>query len=130
MRFPQVVVYEHDGRLKHLLASMVDERRWVLREFRQVEACLKALSAARPAVFVLRLPVECSQELAMLDRIVRKRANIRVVVVMTATELSEFVGLAWDLGADFVIAPPHSLIMLPDIVAGLMLAVTRKNQVT
>lgn len=129
MRFPQVIVYEPDGRLKQLLTAMIVEHRWVLREFRQVEACMKALSAAHPSLLVFRLSAEYTHGLEMLSRIARKGSKIRKVAVLDAAHTNELVGLAWDLGADFVLAPPLSLIMLPDIVAGLMLAVTGDNQV-
>src|SRR5262245_44320928 len=109
---------------------MIDARRWVLREFRQVEACMNALSAARSSVLVFRLSTENTQGLEMLNRIARKSSKIRTVAVLDTSDTNELVGLAWDLGADFVLAPPLSLIMVPDIVAGLMLAVTRENQVT
>jgi DNA-binding response OmpR family regulator len=127
MRFPQVVIFERDGRLAHILKAITSDNRWVMRESRQIKSCLKTLCAASPTVFVLRLPKECSQELNILDLISRKCLNVRTIVVVDERASETQIGMAWDLGADFVLAPPMSLVMLPEVVARLMPPSTEKR---
>jgi ActR/RegA family two-component response regulator len=120
MRFPQVVVFERDGRLAHVLGALATERRWVLRESRQVEACLRHLASAGPAVLVVRLASEGDSELELLARVTQTRPGVRTVAVGEAASAPGLAGLAWDIGVDFALFPPLPLTLLGDVVAGLM----------
>jgi hypothetical protein len=119
MRFPQVVVLESDGRLAHVLAGLVAEKRWVLRESRRIDACRRNLRTATPTVLVVALPASGVAELEFLGEAARL-SDVRCVAVCTADEPVALPGLAWDLGADCVVSPPLTLNHLPEIVAGLM----------
>ncbi len=41
MKYPQVVVYEHDGRLAELVRPLTEAHGWALREPRQLDTCLR-----------------------------------------------------------------------------------------
>ncbi len=120
MKHPQVVVFESDGRLAGQLHAMVTERRWVLRESRRAEPCLKLLCEGGPAVFVVRLEEPPGAELSLLARVAGQIPGVRTVAVGGITNATLLAGLACDLGVDFALVPPLSSETLPDIVAGLM----------
>lgn len=120
MRRPQVVVFERDGRLASQLDPLITEKKWVLRESRQSEACLRQLSGQGPSVLVIRTSANTEAELAMLARVGELWPHVRTVIVGDADSFPGLSGLAWDLGADFALFPPVPLSHLPGIVAGLM----------
>jgi hypothetical protein len=120
MRRPQVVVFERDGRLAGQLDPVVNEKKWVLRESRQVEACLRQLGGQGPSVLVIRISANAEVELALLARVSGSWPQVRSVIVGDPDHLPGLAGLAWDLGADFALFPPIPMTRLPAIVAGLM----------
>ena len=119
MRLPQIVVFEQDGRLKLQLGPLADERRWALREARRPETCLGFLARGGPAVLVLKVGRDLERELALLERAAWLYPDARAVVVADG-DRPELAGLAWDLGAAFVLLPPQPRERLPEITAGLM----------
>jgi hypothetical protein len=145
MRNPQVIVYETDGTLAARLRERVEARGWLLRESRQHEACLNLLREVRPAVLVLkpprhvlerppdRLSATAAEALArkrerqllevltLLDEAARLTADVPAVFVGDAP-LGPLAGVAYDLGARYVVGPPATLDLLPDVVEGLMTA--------
>jgi hypothetical protein len=120
MRFPQVVIYETDGRLAHVLAGLIAEKRWILRESRQPDSCLRILRANVPSVLVLAITVDSDSQLELLDQAVRSCLEVRIIAVCAGNVLPSLPGIAWDLGADFVLSPPMPLTHLPEIVSYLM----------
>jgi hypothetical protein len=140
MRFPQLLVYETDGRLAGLLRKLAEERKWSLREPRQPAACLRLLRRGGPGMLVLKLgPVRIRQpgqdpaedaarpertlarELTLLERVGWHCPETATVVVGDA-EHAALAGVAWDLGAAYVLVPPWPRDWLPEIVGGLMRA--------
>jgi hypothetical protein len=119
MRYPQILVYEGDGRLAALLRPLAEQHRWLLREPRQGRACLTLLQRGGPSVLVLKAGRSLERELALLERVSRLFPDTATVVV-TDVEHARLAGLAWDLGAAYVLGPPHSREGLPDLVTGLM----------
>jgi hypothetical protein len=118
MRRPQVVVFERDGRLARQLEELAAGRKWVLRESRQIESCERLLVSAGPSVLVVRLGADTEAELSLIARAGILPAELRTVAVTDGPPA--LVGLAWDLGAAYVVtagAPPE---LLPSVVAGLM----------
>ena len=118
MRYPQVVVFESDGKLAVLLRPLAEQRRWPLRESRRPDACLRLL-AGGPAVVVIRVGRDLEGEFTLLEQARRHSPEPRCVVVCDA-EHPRLAGLAWDLGADCVLHPSLARDLLPDVVAGLM----------
>ncbi len=119
MRLPQIVVYEKDGRLKLQLEALAEQRRWALREARQPETCLGHLSQGGPAVVVIKVGRDLERELGLLERTAWLFPNATAVVVGDGDQ-PPWAGLAWDLGAAYVLFPPQPRERLPEIVAGLM----------
>jgi hypothetical protein len=136
MRFPQIVVYETDGRLAAMLRGLADSRKWSLREPRQPAACLRLLRRGGPSVLVLRLsavgdrqsartdPPRADRrqpiaELTLLERVGWNCPETASVVVGDA-EHADLAGVAWDLGAAYVLFPPWPRDWLPEVVAGLL----------
>ena len=119
MRLPQMVVYEKDGRLKLQLAALAEERRWALREARQPEACLAYLSSGGPAVVVIKADSNPEREMALLERVTWLHPYAAAVLVGDGDQ-THLGGLAWDLGAAYVLFPPQPRERLAEIVAGLM----------
>jgi hypothetical protein len=118
MRFPQVLVYEGDGRLAALLRPLTERRRWSLREPRHPEQVLRLLGRS-DAVLVLKLGRDLERELTLLDRVAWLAPEVRTVVVGDGDNAA-LAGLAWDLGAGYVHFPPQPRELLVEVVAGLM----------
>jgi hypothetical protein len=145
MRFPRLLVCEADGRLAVQLRKLAEERRWSLREPRRPEACLRLLRRGGPSVLVLKLsaatpreqtpdPVEGAtrrerawvRELTLLERVGWHCPETATVVVGDA-EHAALAGVAWDLGAAYVLFPPWPRDWLPEIVVGLLDAGTARQ---
>jgi hypothetical protein len=119
MRHPQILVYEADGRLAALLRPLAEEQRWLLREPRQGRACLRLLRRGGPGVLVIKAGRALEREFALLDRVSWLFPDTATVLVADVAHAG-LAGLAWDLGAAYVLVPPHAREGLPDVVAGLM----------
>jgi hypothetical protein len=119
MHHPQLLIFEYDGKLATLLRPMAEQRRWVLREPRQVGACLRLLRRGGPGVLVLMLGRDLERAFTLLERVSWLSPETGRVVV-GESEHAWLAGLAWDLKADFVLLPPLGRELLPDVVAGLM----------
>jgi hypothetical protein len=119
MRQAQVVVCETDGRLAELLRERAVAAGWWLRELRHPARVAGVLRQGGAAVVVLKTGRDLEREFAVLERIGRRFPETATVVVGDA-EQPALAGLAWDLGARFVLFPPLPREQLPDIVAGLM----------
>jgi hypothetical protein len=120
VRHPQLVVWERDGRLAGQLAPLAAQRRWALREARQVEACVRSLGGSGPAVLVARFAPAAADGPALVQRVAREWPAVRIVAVGEADGPPGLAALAWDLGADFALFAPVPLTLLPEVVAGLM----------
>lgn len=119
MRYPQVLVYETDRRLATALQPLADKAGWLLREPRQLSACLRLLDRAGPGLLVLRLSRDRDNELALLEQVAWLHPDTAIVLVADA-EQAEWSALAWDLGVRWILNPPHTRERLTEIVASLM----------
>jgi len=119
MRHPQVLIYESDGRLAEMLRSENKPREWSIREPRSLEAGLRLLRRGGPSVAVLKLGKDLLRELTLLERVTWLFPETAVIVVGD-TENSVLAGLAWDLGASFVLSPPLARGELFGIVTSLI----------
>jgi len=145
MRSPRILVYERDGRLawllKHtkqtvgLIRGQGDAHGWSLREPRRLETCLKLLADGSPAILIVRMatrppaartPEEEEKEgrrqdraVLLLDHVRRLRPETAVIAVSDQAD-DALAGLAWDLGAAYVLFPPQPMTVMPGIVAHLM----------
>lgn len=124
MRFPQVLVYENDGRIAGLLKVTVQDHEWSLRELRQPEACLSLLRRGGLGVVVLKVGHAIEREIAVLEQLSFLFPEARTVVVGDEAN-PPLAGLAWEFGATYVLFPPQSRDLLPGLVAELMAAALR-----
>lgn len=119
MRHPQVLVYETDGRLAGVLRPLAERNRWLLREPRQLSACLRLFDRGGPGVLVLRLSRDQERELAMLEQMSWLHPDAATVLVADGDQAA-LTALAWDLGVRWVLLPPHTRERLAEIVTSLM----------
>jgi hypothetical protein len=119
MRQAQVVVCETDGRLADLLRERAAAHGWRLRALRHPTRVTGVLQHGVGCVVVLKTGRDLEREFAALERIQRHFPEAAIVVVGDA-DGPALAGLAWDLGARFVLFPPLPRELLPDIVTGLM----------
>jgi hypothetical protein len=114
-----VLVWEGDGRLAALLRPLAEERRWALREPRQAGAMLRLLGVGGPAVVVIKAGRDLERELSLLERVAWRCPDAGTVLVADSDH-ARLAGLAWDLGASYVLVPTLPRERLPEIVAALM----------
>jgi DNA-binding NarL/FixJ family response regulator len=119
MRYPQLLVYETDRRLATTLLSLAGKNKWLLREPRQVSACLRLLDRGGPGVLLLRLSRDLERELALLEQVSWLHPDTAIVLIADS-ERTALSGLAWDLGVRWILSPPHSRERLTEIVLSLM----------
>jgi len=119
MRYPQLVIYEGDGRLAAQLRPVAEAGARAVREPRQAGACLRQLGRGGPSVLVLRVGRDLEREMTLLERATRLYPDAACVVVAEGDQ-ARLAGLAWDLGAAFVVAPPLSRDLLPELVESLL----------
>jgi DNA-binding NtrC family response regulator len=119
MRFPQVLIYENDGRIAELLRKEGKLRQWSLREPRRPESCLRLLERGSPTVLVLKVGTDLVQELTLLERVSWLFPDATTVVVGDAAD-AVLAGLAWDLGATLVLFPPQPRHYLIEILGRLL----------
>jgi DNA-binding NtrC family response regulator len=119
MRYAQILIHENDGRLTAMLQAELEAKRCLLRQPRDLAECLQLLAQGWPAVLVLRLGRDLEGELTMLTRVKHLHPEAGCVVVGDSIHAA-VAGLAWDLGADYVLLLPQPKEMLPLVVAGLL----------
>jgi hypothetical protein len=119
MRHPQMLVYEADGRLAEVLRPLAEKNKWLLREPRQLSACLRLFDRGGPGVLVLRPSRDLERELAMLEQLSWLHPDAATILVADSNQVS-ITALAWDLGVHWVLPPPHTRERLTEIVTSLM----------
>src|SRR5215831_3507868 len=102
MRYPQLLIYETDGRLARMLEGTAGTHRWALRQPRSLESCRRLLGRGGPAIVVMKLENELESPLTMLEEITCCHPDVAPVIV-TDTADSVLYELAWDLGARYVL---------------------------
>jgi ActR/RegA family two-component response regulator len=126
MRFPQLLVYEADGRFARMLEGTAGTHRWALREPRRVDSCLRLLRRGGPAIVVVKLENDLESAFSLVEQTSWLFPEAAVVVV-TDRESSVLTDLAWDLGAGYVLAPPRPRDAVLEVVANLMGTVTSSD---
>jgi hypothetical protein len=119
MRHPMLLIVEGDGRLAAQLRPVAEQNKWVLHEPRLPAPCLRLLRRGGPAVLVIKAGRDIERELGLLERAARLFPDAATVFVGDVDHAA-LAGLAWDLGADFVLFPPQPRDLLGEIVVGLM----------
>jgi DNA-binding NtrC family response regulator len=115
MQQPQILAYGIEDRLAATLEELAQAQRLWLRPVTHLRACRSLLRTARPAVLVLRLGRDVERELALLAQVHDDFPDTCSIVVGDADN-PVLAGLAWDLGAHYVLFPPVPVETLPNIV--------------
>ena len=118
MRERQVLVCELDGRLAETLRSICQSRGWRLNEVRHPRVCLGLLPQGGQSVFVLRVGRDLVREFTLLSDVARLFPQTATVVVCDVDPAVS--GLAWELGAKFVLHPAEIHELLPEVIAGIL----------
>jgi DNA-binding response OmpR family regulator len=129
MRAPQIVVCESDRWAADLLRGTAELWQWPLRELRDEAAIVRALGRGGPSVLVLEIGGDLERDLALLARLTWLCPQASAVAVSPVAS-AELTGLAWDLGADYVLAPPLPRDALLPVVLGLMETASPKTTPT
>ncbi len=119
MRSPQLIVYESDRWIAELLRATAEMWQWSLRELRDSEACLRALRQGGPSVVVVEVSHNLEHDLRLIEQFAWLCPEAALVAVLDVSQ-PELLGLAWDLGATYVLAPPAPRDSLLTLVFGLM----------
>ena len=119
MRHPQLLVVEPDGRLTALLRPIAEQANWSLHEPRRIGTCFRLLRRAGAGVLVIKAGRDLERELSLLERVAHLFPETAAVLVGDV-EHPALAGLAWDLGAAFVLFSPRSREQLAEVVMGLM----------
>jgi hypothetical protein len=119
MRFPELVIYERDGRLARVLEATAGTHRWALRQPRRIEGCMELLRQGGPAIVLIGLSSDLEAEFGLFRTIREFHPDVSVIVV-GSTEHPALADLAWDLGARYVHFPPEPRDRIVDVVAGFM----------
>src|SRR5438876_9636491 len=106
MRYPQVLVYENDTLLTAMLEELAAAGKWSLRHPRDFAECRALLRRGGPSVLVLRVGRNLEFEMSLLERVARLFPDVGTVVVGEAVH-APLAGLAWDLGASYVMMLPQ-----------------------
>lgn len=119
MRYPVLLIYESDGMLARILRPLAEKERWLLREPRQIEACLRLVQRASKATIVVKVEPDVEQSLALVRGVFEHDSALPIIAVMDRAN-PELAGIAWHLGASFVLSPPLAREQLPGLVESLM----------
>ncbi len=120
MRQSQVLIFGSDSKLAAALeALIVDRERCSLSHPRDQKECLDLLKRGGPAVLVLKVGRDVEEEMNLLAQTSLLSPDTATVVVGEAIH-APLAGLAWDLGAAYVLFLPQPRELLPEIVAGLL----------
>jgi hypothetical protein len=118
MRAPQIVVCESQRWIAELLRGTAEVWQWPLRELRDEATIVRALRQGGPSVLVVEVG-DPERDLSLLGRLTWLCPEAMTVAVSNVAS-TELTGLAWDLGADYVLAPPLPRDALLPVVLGLM----------
>jgi hypothetical protein len=119
MRRAQVIIYEPDGRLTQMLRANGSAQGWWLRPVRHAARVVSLLRPGETSVVIVKTGRDLEREFALLEALSRVFPDVATVVVGDADQPA-LAGLAWDLGARFVLSPPLPREQLNDIVTALM----------
>src|SRR5205807_6809716 len=98
---------------------IVDRQRCPLLHPRDQGECLDLLRRGWQAVLVLKVGRDVEEEMSLLAQVSALHPATATVVVGEAIH-APLAGLAWDLGAAYVLILPQPRELLPEIVAGLL----------
>lgn len=119
MRHPLLLTLGVTGRLLEVLGQLARERGVVHHALRRPKGCLRLLRGGGCGVVLVRLGQDLEQETTLLAELAASFPETAAVVLDDSGNPA-LAGLAWDLGAACVVAPPLGPDQVPAIVARLL----------
>lgn len=126
MQHPQVIVTGQDDTLANQLQSFINEHRWRLLHVADAEKARPSLGC--PTVLLVQLDVEDAKAKAQntMSHVHLVHPDVAIIAVLSSKISSDeraiwLAGL-FDLGARYVLIPPHTRSVVEDVVGGLMTA--------
>lgn len=119
MRQAQLLVWDLDGPLLETVTELAQGHAVWVREVRQRKACLNLLLEGGPGILLLHLGRDIEAKLATLEEVSRAFPE-QVSIVVGDQAYPALAGLAWELGARFVLFPPSPMDLLPEVVRGYL----------
>lgn len=119
MQQTQVITYGIDGVLAERLRELAQSRRIWLRETSQFGACRDLVFESPPSVFLLMLGKDLERELALVEQVHVCLPGTQTIVV-GETDHPALAGLAWDLGANYVLFPPTPVEMIAEVIVKML----------
>jgi DNA-binding NtrC family response regulator len=119
MRQAQVVTHGVDGALAERLRELAQTKGFRLRETSQLSACANLLDSSSPSVLVVVLGRDLERELALLELAHASMPRTATIVIGEADH-PVLAGLAWELGATFVLFPPMPVEWLGDLLENML----------
>jgi len=119
MQQAQVQIYGLDGVIAERLRELALAQRFWLRETSQFAACRNLVQTSPPSVFVFVLGRDVEKELSLLEQVHASLPGTKVIAVGEADNPA-LAGLAWDLGAAYVLFPPTPRDRLVELVLHLL----------
>lgn len=119
MKYPQILIYERDRQLAASLQELAESWKWILREVRSKEEVFEYLKQCGPTTFVLKMGSDLENELRLVHE-TRQQFSQTHIVVIGEPEHGLLAGVAWDLGASYVLLQPFPRDLLPEIIEGFM----------
>lgn len=116
MRQTQIVTYGMEAGLLEGLREFAQARRIWLRETSQLAACQSLISSTAPPLFILMLGKDLERELALLEQVRATLPETKVIVVGDADNPA-LAGLAWELGAAYVLFPPTPMEVITEVIS-------------
>ena len=105
MRSAELLAVGIEGRLLDRLRELCQERGWWLRDV-SPDGCLRLVRQGSTGVLLIRLGRHLEEELTLLSETARGFPRVRRLV-LADQDPPQLAGLAWDLGAEAVLLPPH-----------------------
>ena len=125
MRHPQLIV-AGDETLTNPLQAYVEEHKWRLIHVADAEKVRPVVGC--PTLLLLQVDVD-DAKLKMLNAMIevhQQHPDVAIVVVLSAKvgsdERAAWLASLLDLGARYVLVPPHPRSVLEDLLGGLMAA--------
>ncbi len=119
MQQAQIVTYGIDGVLAERLREFTQARRIWLRETSQHAACRNLVNTTAPPIVIIVLGADLERELTLIER-VHESVPETAIIAIVETDNPTLAGLAWDLGAAFVLAPPMPIERIIELIERIL----------
>lgn len=119
MQQTQVVTYGVEGIIAERLRELAEKQRFWLRETSQYQACRGLLQASPPSVLILRLGRDVERELSLLEE-THACLPETATIVLGEADNPVLAGLAWQLGATFVLFPPTPAELILEVIPNML----------